>query len=416
MVVQRPQEGVAVRALEERVLDLHLPAAQLFAACKPLRQLQDALPLVHLLLDGIEALPSGFGGRSQPGLLQERERYRISTPGCPLCGRSACSAAARGSGGRRRSARRGDGCQPGAAPPSPQRGSSIGRSRGPTAPTPAAPRSPCRFPAALGTAIRSARPPPPPRTVCRTPPEQSTAAWTYTWSREQHNRRQLSGAGQEGPRRAVPCRAPPAGTHRSMEAEVSSCCCRRLFSCLSPSVSSSSSSTSSLHTLLLTLRRTKRRSARGRAAPAPPLRGPRSPPHGRAAPRRLRPPGTPTPSSTRGNGGGPGRLQRPLAEGRTKCHYALGAISASSLKAAQRRVSHLRSTFAPRFLLPPQRNTPRITGRRTLFPLAQLLFLIRHKSRIQVLWEHSKVQTQQPKEKPKTPKENELHFQKQRRT
>lgn len=218
------------------------------------------------------------------------------------------------------------------------------------------------------------------------------------------------------PRRAVTRRAPPAGTHRSMEAEVSSCCCRRLFSCLSPSVSSSSSSTSSLHTLLLTLRRTKRRSARGRAAPAPPLRGPRSPPHGRAAPRRLRPPGTPTPSSTRGKGGGAGRLQRPLAEGRTKCHYALGAISASSLKAAQRRVSHLRSTLAPRFLLPPQRNTPRITGRRTLFPLAQLLFLIRHKSRIQVLWEHSKVQTQQPKQKPKTPKENELHFQKQRRT
>lgn len=74
LVVQRPQEGVPVRSLEESVLDLHLPPAQLLAASKSLGQLQDALPLVHLLLDGVEALLHGFGGRSQPGALQERNR------------------------------------------------------------------------------------------------------------------------------------------------------------------------------------------------------------------------------------------------------------------------------------------------------------------------------------------------------
>lgn len=72
----------------------------------------------------------------------------------------------------------------------------------------------------------------------------------------------------------TPCRV---GTHCSMEAEVSSCCCRRLFSCLSPSVSKSSRSTSSLPRLLLTL--LSRGSAQGapaqrqgsqNAAPPPP--------------------------------------------------------------------------------------------------------------------------------------------------
>lgn len=150
-----------------------------------------------------------------------------------------------------------------------------------------------------------------------------------------------------------------------MEAEVSSCCCRRLFSCLSPSVSSSSSSTSSLHTLLLTLLRTKRRSAHGRAAAAspPPAPEPRSPPHGRAAAGCLRPPGTPTPSSTRGKGGGAGLTERPLAEGRMKrrgdrarrCKRVVsGSGTTLCLTASQHACSTFSSTLA--------HNTPRIAA------------------------------------------------------
>lgn len=89
---------------------------------------------------------------------------------------------------------------------------------------------------------------------------------------------------------------------------MSSCCCRRLFSCLSPSVSKSSRSTSSLPRLLLTL--LSRGSAQGtpaqrqgsqNAAPPPPQdplspRPARSPPHGRGS--RL-PSGTTTPGSPR---------------------------------------------------------------------------------------------------------------------
>ena len=205
MVVQRPQEGVPVRSLEESILDLHLPPAQLLAASKPLGQLQDALPLVHLLLDGVEALLHGFGGRSEPGVLQERNRYQISTAGCLLRGCWGWSSAARGSrelevfGPERRRLCRlpvltGPLQTIAAHKPSPQRGSSIARSRAPTAPTPAALRSLCRFPAALGTGINSAPPPPPRRRVCRTPPEQSTSASIYAWNRERHNRRGLSGA------------------------------------------------------------------------------------------------------------------------------------------------------------------------------------------------------------------------------
>lgn len=62
LVVECPQEGVTVRPLEERILNLHLPPAQLFAASKPLRQGQNALALCYLLLDGSQPFPHGFRG------------------------------------------------------------------------------------------------------------------------------------------------------------------------------------------------------------------------------------------------------------------------------------------------------------------------------------------------------------------
>lgn len=71
-VVEGPEEGVSVCALEKGVLNLHLPPAQLLAARKPLRQRQDAPALLQLLLDGIESLLRGLGGCPQPRALENK--------------------------------------------------------------------------------------------------------------------------------------------------------------------------------------------------------------------------------------------------------------------------------------------------------------------------------------------------------
>lgn len=166
------------------------------------------------------------------------------------------------------------------ASPSPLKpGSSRAGSPCPTAPARGAPLSPGRSPATPGTATGSRLPQPPPQKACRKRRGRSIAASTCTCNPRRQKR-------LRDPNEATPLLSPrpgpPArvGTHCSMEAEVSSCCCSRLFSCLSPSVSKSSRSTSSLPRLLLTL--LSRGSAQGtpaqrqgsqNAAP-PPLPGP----------------------------------------------------------------------------------------------------------------------------------------------
>lgn len=75
LVVECPEEGVAVRALKQGILDLHLPPAQLLAASKPLGQREDALTLFHLLLDGMEPVLRGLRGRSQPRALEDRHSF-----------------------------------------------------------------------------------------------------------------------------------------------------------------------------------------------------------------------------------------------------------------------------------------------------------------------------------------------------
>lgn len=83
-VVESPEEGVSVCPLEKGVLDLHLPPAQLLAAREPLRQRQDAPPLLQLLLDGIQPLLRGLRGCPQPRALQNKHGSAQEGHGPPL--------------------------------------------------------------------------------------------------------------------------------------------------------------------------------------------------------------------------------------------------------------------------------------------------------------------------------------------
>jgi len=75
LVVECPEEGVAVCSLKEGIFNLHLPPAQLLAASKPLRQSKYALTLFHLLLDGMESVLRGLRGCSQSRALEDSHSF-----------------------------------------------------------------------------------------------------------------------------------------------------------------------------------------------------------------------------------------------------------------------------------------------------------------------------------------------------